>query len=897
MCTGTAVDQVLMDVTANGAYQVPSFTVTAPGIYRWRATYSGDDNNNPAGPTPCGTDTETIVVTKASPTLTTTASGPLRRSGGVLVHSGRAGGQIFDEATLSDGFNPTGTIKFKLYGPGNRRCRGTPIFTSTATANGEGTYPSTGFTVSRAGTYRWVATYSGDDNNNAAGPTPCGDPTETIRIARARPTLTTVTSGATVFDNPISDTATLGGGADPTGTIIFKVYGPDNANCSGRPAHVFRVPVNRGNDVYSSGNFTPPAVGTYRWVASYTGDGFNAAAHTQCGDPAEEQVVAHPVAQPSLTTSVVPSTELAPAGVPIRDTATLSGGSQPPAPAPGGHVVFKVYGPDNISCTRPAAGTSVIPVSGDGTYTSGAFTPTEAGVYRWVAFYTGDDLNKPAKTACGDPTETITVTKALPSISTRAVPSVTLPGFTTDAARLHGVNPTGTITFEAFGPNNSDCSATPAFHAELNVVGNRVYRSPRFYPTAAGTYRWLVTYNGDANNNAAATVCGESGEITEVLPHDPSLTTSASPPARLHPSARRVRAAGLSIYDSATLRGFQPTGEITFRLYGPNDTTCSDAIFTTATAVSGNGIYNSEAFTPEVSGTYRWTATYSGDGNNNRAGPTACDDPNEAVQVTVPSDPTLITSASDAVALGGALHDTAILSGGSDPTGQITFKLYPPSDAPNDTACSGKPIFTSSVGVHGNGAYTSSSFVPTSAGAYLWVAQYSGDHANHPAGTACRDAGETGVVRPPDITPVTPGFSTAASPPALGGDISDTAHLSSGIDPGGAITFRLFGPDDATCSGPPVFTAVTAVTGNGDYRSASFTVLSPGTYRWVATYAGDALNNPVGTACGDPAETITVSASLNPDVPDGPNVPTPPPPPKPKPKPKPPPPSPPPFTG
>ncbi|HSC04380.1 MAG TPA: hypothetical protein VLC49_13705 [Solirubrobacteraceae bacterium] len=890
-CTGTPADEVTMAVAGNGAYQVPSFTPTAPGVYRWRATYSGDANNNPAGPTPCGEAIETIVITKASTHLTTTASGPrVRRIRGVLVHSGRAGGQIYDSATLSGGYNPTGTITFRLYGPRNRRCRGTPIHTSTAPVNGSGTYLSEPFTLTRAGTYRWVATYSGDDNNHPAGPTACGDPDETIVIARARPTLTTQTSGATDFPNPISDSAALDGGADPTGMITFRVYGPNNADCSGRPAHVFRVRVN-GNGVYHSGDFTPPAVGTYRWVASYSGDGFNARARTTCGDPAEEQVVAHPIVQPSLSTRVVASTALAPTGLPIRDTATLSGGSQPPAPAPGGHIVFKVFGPDDTTCSHPAARTSVVAVSGNGNYTSGTFTPTEAGIYRWVAFYTGDALNRRAETGCGDPTETITVTRARPSISTSATASVTLPGFVRDAATLHGVNPSGTIEFELFGPNDPTCSGTPAFRAVLNVVGNSVYRSPRFFPRAAGTYRWVATYSGDDNNNPAATACGESGEITEVLPHHPSLITSASPPARLHPAARRVRTGGLSIYDSATLRGFRPAGEIVFNLYGPNDDACAGPpIFTTGTAVNGSGIYNSERFTPTASGSYRWRAIYLGDANNKRAGPTACDDPAEAVHVTVPAHTSLITSASDTVALGGAIHDTAILSGGSDPTGTITFKLFPPSDAPNDVACSGKPIFTSTVGVHGNGAYTSGAFVPSAAGAYLWVADYSGDHANHPASTACRDAGETGVVRPPDITPVTPALSTTISPsPGVGAPMFDTAHLTGGIDPGGAITFTLFGPNDASCSGPPVFTAVTAVNGNGDYHSAPFTVLRPGTYRWIASYAGDALNTPVVTACGDPAETAVISAAVSPDLPEGPNVPTPPKP-KPKPKPKPPPP-------
>ena len=172
------------------------------------------------------------------------------------------------------------------------------------------------------------------------------------------------------------------------------------------------------------------------------------------------------------------------------------------------------------------------------------------------------------------------------------------------------------------------------------------------------------------------------------------------------------------------------------------------------------------------------------------------------------------------------------------------------------------------------------------------VADYSGDVANNPAGpTACGESAEIAIVRPPDITPVVPTFSTTASQqPSGGASLYDTAHLAGGIDPGGTITFTLFGPDDQTCSGAPAYTTTVAVTGNGNYRSAAFVVPVPGTYRWVATYSGDALNAAVGrTACGDSTETSSVSSTPEPTPDPGPNVPTPP---KPRPKPKPPPPPP-----
>ena len=599
-----------------------------------------------------------------------------------------------------------------------------------------------------------------------------------------------------------------------------------------------------------------------------------------------------PRVQPTLTTSATPPR--APAGSSIHDTASLRDGDHPT-----GAIIFKVYGPDNPGCSNPPAHISFAKVAGNGDYTA-SFRPTEVGTYHWVAIYLGDEHNKRAgPTVCDDAKETVTVTKAAPVIHTVALPVAPIGFAVRDHALLiSGSKPTGTITFALYGPNDNTCSGKPAFSMDQNISGNGLYGSSWHAPRQAGLYHWVATYSGDANNEQAATGCGDKGENVFILPRRPLLTTSASPPANVRKGPRAQRA-GRPIYDSATLRfGFKPTGFITFELFGPNDSTCAGTpIFTTATQVNGNGVYNSQSFVPTVSGTYRWVATYSGDGNNRKVG-TSCGDRNEQVRIVIPATPELTSSASEAVTLGGAIHDTAHLSGGSDPTGTITFDLF----GPNDDHCSGDPVFTSTVKVAGNNDYDSASFTPTKAGAYHGVVRYSGDDRNHGAGpTACGDTAEIAIVRPPAIVPVTPTFSTTASvSTGLGAPIHDVAHLSGGVSPFGTITFSLFGPDDATCSGPPAFTTTAAVGGNGDCRSANFTPGTPGTYRWVVTYSGDAMNNGVGpTACGDSAETVTVSASVSPDVvPPSPNVPTPPKPkPKPKPRPKPKPPPPPIVTG
>lgn len=100
---------------------------------------------------------------------------------------------------------------------------------------------------------------------------------------------------------------------------------------------------------------------------------------------------------------------------------------------------------------------------------------------------------------------------------------------------------------------------------------------------------------------------------------------------------------------------------------------------------------------------------------------------------------TLTTLASPPVQLGGLVHDTATLSGGTAPTGTITFQLF----GPNDATCSSAAVFTSIVNVAGNGSYASANFAPLLVGTYRWIAAYSGDATNAASTTACNDANES----------------------------------------------------------------------------------------------------------------------------------------------------------
>jgi uncharacterized repeat protein (TIGR01451 family) len=163
----------------NATYVSPSVHVNAAGTYHWIANYLGDANNS-ATANGCNEANENVVVNPRDTSLTTDAGGPFRLSGGELPSV-----DLKDKATLSEGTSDaTGTITFTLYGPDKTPgsnpeddCSGEPVGTASAAVTAgadDATYTSSPVTVTEPGTYHWVASYSGDDNNNSSD-SACGD--------------------------------------------------------------------------------------------------------------------------------------------------------------------------------------------------------------------------------------------------------------------------------------------------------------------------------------------------------------------------------------------------------------------------------------------------------------------------------------------------------------------------------------------------------------------------------------------------------------------------------------------------------------------------------------------------------------------------------------------------
>ena len=97
--------------------------------------------------------------------------------------------------------------------------------------------------------------------------------------------------------------------------------------------------------------------------------------------------------------------------------------------------------------------------------------------------------------------------------------------------------------------------------------------------------------------------------------------------------------------------------------------------------------------------------------------------------------PTLSTTPSPGVTLGGVLSDSATLNGAVGPTGTVTFHLY------SDFTC-GTPVWTSPAeALTGSSATTlPGGWTSVSVGTYYWQAVYSGDSHNNPATSSCGEA-------------------------------------------------------------------------------------------------------------------------------------------------------------
>ena len=229
-------------------------------------------------------------------------------------------------------------------------------------------------------------------------------------------------------------------------------------------------------------------------------------------------------------------------GTPVSDRAFLFSDPDPDGdgdndagasgdwPRAGGSVSYTLYTNDSCSAGGQAEGTVTLQ---NGTVpSSGTFVPASPGTWYWQAAYSGDGSYAAATSACAS--EPLTVTRRPPLLSTSASGPVTIGQPISDTATLigaSGIPAVSTVSFNVYvssgrgsggdGDNDSDdhvgcgtpLNATPLPSVSSSSGANPSYRSASFTPTRPGTYSWVASFAGDANNGAVAGACGAAGEL------------------------------------------------------------------------------------------------------------------------------------------------------------------------------------------------------------------------------------------------------------------------------------------------------------------------------------------------------------------------------------------------
>ncbi len=263
------------------------------------------------------------------------------------------------------------------------------------------------------------------------------------------------------------------------------------------------------------------------------------------------------------------------------------------------------------------------------------------------------------------------------------------------------------------------------------------------------------------------------------------------------------------------------------------------------TQLSGTASYTLNGSTIAVPGTFTYTTA---------AGALLNAGNGQGVAVTfTPADTTDYTSATSSVTVNVAQAMPTVTV--TDAGGAVTGNAFPANGTVTGVggANLGTPTFTYFAATDVNFANPLSG-VPSALGRYVVVGSYAAN-GNYAVGAAVTGFA---IYTPPG--PVNSTITTAAQPATatLGSSIADKVTVT-GNNPTGVVTFKLYA--NATATAPALFTDTEPLT-NGTATSKGFTTTTAalGNDYWVATYCGDAANNPATSVAN--ADSVTVSGSL-----------------------------------
>ena len=112
-----------------------------------------------------------------------------------------------------------------------------------------------------------------------------------------------------------------------------------------------------------------------------------------------------------------------------------------------------------------------------------------------------------------------------------------------------GTDPTGSVTFDGYGPGDPTCTGAPALTSTnpIDAAGTAA-TSADFTPPSAGTWKVIARYGADANYLPLATACEDAAAVV-VARSTPAIATRAS---------ASVEVGGGTLTAGATVTGSSP---------------------------------------------------------------------------------------------------------------------------------------------------------------------------------------------------------------------------------------------------------------------------------------------------------------------------------------------------
>jgi len=296
------------------------------------------------------------------------------------------------------------------------------------------------------------------DTNNVSTCASAGGPG-----GHAGPSITTTPSGSVPAGGNISDSATVIGGASPTGDVTFKLFGPGDSNCA--------TPIATRTGTLSgatatSGNVTAGAAGTYNWVATYNGDAHNSPVTSPCGS---EQVV---VTSQRLTGRAYGLTATATlAGIPLiniaptPDTGAISTTSSSTTSTPCRATLSVGLLLNSVRAHALCANVTTVAFPGKSTASASAADATVSGLLG-IPVIAATVVKSTSTTTCGGSSGTTTIASLTVGGAAVTLPPTIAPNTTINVGVVSLVL-NEQIPFH--GPD--DGLTVNAIHAKVNVLG------------------------------------------------------------------------------------------------------------------------------------------------------------------------------------------------------------------------------------------------------------------------------------------------------------------------------------------------------------------------------------------------------------------------------------------